>query len=134
MLLRSFVCKDAKVMLMQNIWTEQGLVNRTTGLVEGTVWCANADVKQDLPQALLISADKYTGPTLYHTADGKPVIPIFPVLYEWEGTKGSCSCKQLPVVLAFALTTYKSQSLTLDRGVGHQHEGKNTWISCQQIM
>jgi ATP-dependent exoDNAse (exonuclease V) alpha subunit len=111
------ICKGAKVMLMQNIWIKQGLVNRTTGLIEDIMWCADADVKKDSSQALLISADKYTGPALYHTANSKPVIPIFPVYCEWEGSKGSCSCKQFSVALAFTLTIHKSQGLILDCAV-----------------
>jgi hypothetical protein len=100
------------------------------------MWSADADVKKDLLQALLISADKYTGPALYHTADSKPVTPIFSVYCEWEGLKGSCSCKQFSVALAFALTM-PTQELGLNIrlcSVRHQHEEQNTWISIWQYF
>jgi hypothetical protein len=47
------LCISTKVMLIQNIWVELGLVNGTTGTVEDVVWKEHADVKKDQPQALL---------------------------------------------------------------------------------
>ena len=42
------------------------------------------------------------------------VVPIFFILYEWEGVKGSYLQHQFLVTLAFALIIYKSQGLTLN--------------------
>ncbi len=66
------------------------------------------DIKKDQPQLLLIVVDRYNRPALFTRQDGKKVIPIFSVLYEWEGIRGSCSRYQFPITLAFALTVYKS--------------------------
>jgi ATP-dependent DNA helicase PIF1 len=55
--LKLCVCKDAKIMLLHNIWVEMGLVNGTTGTIEDVVWKEGADVKKDLPQALLVAVD-----------------------------------------------------------------------------
>ena len=111
------LCIGAKVMLIQNIWVELGLVNGTTGTIEDIVWKGHADIKKDQPQLLLIAVDKYNRPALFTWQDGKKVIPIFSVLREWEGIKGSCSRCQFPITLAFALTIHKSQGLTLNRVV-----------------
>jgi len=108
------LCIGAKVMLIQNIWVELGLVNGTTGTVEDVVWKGHADIKKDQPQSLLIAVDGYNGPALFTRQDGKKVVPIFSVLREWEGTRGSCSRRQFPITLAFALTIHKSQCLTLN--------------------
>jgi ATP-dependent DNA helicase PIF1 len=104
-------------MLTQNIWVELGLVNGTTGTVEDVVWKGHADIKKDQPQALLIAVDGYNGPALYTQQDGRKVTPVFSILREWEGARGSCSRRQFPVTLAFALTVHKSQGLTLNRVV-----------------
>jgi ATP-dependent DNA helicase PIF1 len=111
------LCIGAKVMLIQNIWVELGLVNGTTGTVEDIVWKGHADIKKDQPQSLLIAVDGYNGPALFTRQDGKKVVPIFSVLREWEGIRGSCSRRQFPITLAFALTVHKSQGLTLNRVV-----------------
>ena len=63
---------------------------------------------------LLIVVDKYDRPMLFIYKDSKKVIPIFPVLREWEGTRGTCSRRQFAAALAFAITVYKSQGLTLE--------------------
>jgi len=111
------VCIGAKTMLIQNIWVKLGLVNGTTGTIKDIVWKEGADIKKDPPQALLIAVGQYDGPALFTRQDSKKVIPIFSVLRKWEGTRGTCSRRQFPITLAFALTIHKSQGLTLDRAV-----------------
>ena len=79
-----------KVMLIQNIWIELGLVNSTTSTVKDIIWKGHADIKKDQPQLLLIAVDGYNGPALFTWQDSKKVVPIFSVLRKWEGTRGSC--------------------------------------------
>ena len=79
-------------MLLQNIWVDIGLVNGATGTIKDVVWKEGADIKKDLPQALLVAVNRYNGPTLFTGSDGKKVVPIFPTLYKWEGFKGTCLC------------------------------------------
>ena len=66
---------------------------------------------------LLIVVDWYNGPVLFTSSDSKKVVPIFPTLHEWEGSKGTCSRHQFPIVLAFTLTIRKSQGLMLNQAV-----------------
>ena len=75
-------------MLLQNIWVDIGLVDGTTGTIKDVVWKEGIDVKKDLPQALLVAVNRYNGPALFTGSDGKKVVPIFPTLREWEGSKG----------------------------------------------
>ena len=72
------------------------------------------DVKKDLPQALLIVINQYNRPTLFTSSNSRKVVPIFPTFYKWEGSKGTYSRHQFPIILAFAFTVYKSQRLTLN--------------------
>ena len=94
-----------------------GLVNGATGTIEDVVWKESADVKKDLPQALLVAVDRYNGPALFTSSNGRKVVPIFPTFCEWEGSKGTCSRRQISIILAFALTVHKSQGLTLNQVV-----------------
>ena len=111
------LCISAKVMLIQNIWIKLGLVNGTTSTVKDVVQKGHADIKKDQPQSLLIAVDGYNGPALFTRQDSKKVVPIFSVLREWEGIRGSCLQRQFLITLAFALTVYKSQGLILNQVV-----------------
>jgi hypothetical protein len=84
------------------------LVNSTTSIIEDIVWKESANIKKDPPQSLLIAVDNYDGPVLFTRKNGKNVILIFPVLYKWEGTKGTYLWHQFTAALAFTITVYKS--------------------------
>ena len=83
------LCIGAKVMLIQNIWVELGLVNSTTNIVKDVIQKEHADIKNNQPQLLLITVDRYNGPTLFTQQDSKKVVPIFSVLCKQEGIRGS---------------------------------------------
>src|SRR5213595_3558596 len=111
------LCKGAKIMLTQNVWVERGLVNGSRGVVHDIVWPAQADVYKELPKALLVKFDAYSGPGFIDDVDGRPVVPIFPVRRDFERAGITCSRQQLPVSLSYAITIHKSQGLTLDCAV-----------------
>ena len=58
---------------------ETWLINGSMGSVVDIVWSANADVVKELPSALMVRFDAYTGPVLFDDGDGKPAVLIFPV-------------------------------------------------------
>jgi hypothetical protein len=112
------LCKGAKIRLTQNIWVERGLVNGSRGVVHDIVWPADADVYNELPKAVLVKFEDYTGPALFtDEVDNKPVVPIFPVRRDFELRGVQCSRQQLPLCLSYAITVHKSQGLTLDQAV-----------------
>ena len=55
----------AKVILIQNIWVELGLINRTTGIVKDIIWKEHTDIKKDQPQSLLVTINRYNRPALF---------------------------------------------------------------------
>ncbi len=76
------LCIGAKIMLIQNIQVELGLVNGITGIIENIVWKAHTDIKKDQPQSLLIAINSYNGLALFSWQDRKKVVPIFSVFHE----------------------------------------------------
>ena len=110
--LEAVVClaKSARVMLTSNLWVEVGLVNGAMGTIEAI--CYRSGGPPDLPLAVMVKFDHYSGPTLH---DG--TVPITPLRRTWSNSGVQCSRLQLPLKLAWAVTIHKSQGLTLNKVV-----------------
>ncbi len=127
--LEAVVClaKSARVMLTSNLWIEAGLVNGAMGTIEAI--CYRSGGPPDVPLAVMVKFDNYTGPTLH---DG--TVPITHLRRTWSN---SCSRLQLPLKLAWAVTIHKSQGLTLDKVV--VDVGKKefccglTFVACSRV-
>ena len=109
--LEPVVClgKSARVMLSSNLWVDMGLVNGAMGTVQAICY-REGGAPPDLPVAVTILFDNYSGPTL---TDG--TVPIVPLRRSWSSSGSQCSRLQLPLKLAWAVTIHKSQGLTLDK-------------------
>jgi len=110
--LEAVVClaKSARVMLTTNPWVEVGLVNGAMGTIESI--CYRNGGPPDLPLAVMVKFDHYTGPTLHNGT-----VPITPLRRTWSNSGVQCSRLQLPLKLAWAVTIHKSQGLTLNKVV-----------------
>jgi len=100
----------ARVMLITNLWVEVGLVNGAVGTVISILYQTGGP--PDLPLAVMIRFDNYTGPTF-----PDQTVPIVPVRRTWHSSTGNCSRLQIPLKLAWAVTIHKAQGLTLDKVV-----------------
>ena len=111
--LESIIClaHNARVMLTSNLWVDMGLVNGAMGTVVAVCY-RNGESPPNLPIAVTVRFDSYSGPTL---SDG--TVPITPLRRTWSASGGSCSRLQLPLKLAWAVTIHKAQGLTLDKVV-----------------
>jgi len=103
------LCIGARVMLVYNLWVEQGLVNGSVGTVKNIIFQENSR-PPSLPLAVLIQFDNYNGPCLKEN-----VVPITPKTAHWMDKGKSCCRRQLPLTLCWATTIHKSQGLTLDK-------------------
>ncbi len=130
--LEAVVClsKSARVMLTSNLWVEVGLVNGAMGTVQAI--CYRNGGPPDLPLAVMINFDHYTGPTL---SDG--TVPITPLRRTWSNSGVQCSRLQLPLKLAWAVTIHKSQGLTLNQvvvDVGKKEFSCGlTFVACSRV-
>ena len=111
------LAKRARVMITRNLWTSGGLVNGTMGTVYDMI-CEDGveDPFPTMPAVILVAVDKYTGSANMAINDIH-VVPILPAEAQWEVKHKVCQRKQFLLVLAFAITIHKSQSLTLARVV-----------------
>lgn len=107
------ICLGARVMLTENIWVENGLVNGSMGTVRDIVWREGQDPTKDMPTAIRVEVDDYEGPKF----PGTDYIPIFPVTRRFEYKKRDCSRTKFPLRPAYAITVHKAQGLTLKQVV-----------------
>ncbi|KID82204.1 ATP-dependent DNA helicase PIF1 [Metarhizium guizhouense ARSEF 977] len=70
--------------------------------------------------------DKYTGPAFLTTADGRKIVPILPVVRDFLVGATLCTRTQFPLIVCYAITVHKSQSITEDRIV--------TDLSCRDFQ
>ena len=105
-----FLAKGALVMLTMNLWTDVGLCNGATGTVLDLIYAPNQQ-PPDLPIAVIIKFDQYTGPSIRN--DIPQCVPICPITVTSDTLTGFHERQQLPLKLAWAITIHKSQGLTL---------------------
>lgn len=80
-------------MLTSNLWIQSGLVIGAMGTFKSI--CYTGGGPHQLPVAIMINFDKYTGPTFSDNT-----VPIIPIRHTWmEGTH-TCSRLQLPIRLS----------------------------------
>lgn len=124
-------CK-ARVMLTANLWVQVGLVNGALGTVVAICYDGADQSPPNLPVAVTVKFDSYTGPTL---ADGS--VPIVPLRRTWLSSTHPCSRLQLPLKLAWAVTIHKSQGMTLDKvviDVGKKEFSAGlTFVACSRV-
>ena len=124
--LESVIClaKSTWIMLTSNLWVDVGLVNGAMGTIQDICYLTGGP--PDLPIAVMVHFDSYSGPTLY---DG--TVPITPLRRSWSSSGSQCSRLQLSLKLAWA------QGLTLDKvviDVGKREFSTGlTFVACSRV-
>ena len=106
------ICKNARVMIKCNLWKEQGIVNGSLGYIRYIIYDENV-YPPNLPACVVIELDEpYDGP---HLPDKPRHVAICPVSNSGLASDGTYIERiQLPICLAWAITIYKVQGMTLD--------------------
>lgn len=120
------VCIGARLMLTCNLWQQVGLCNGARGTVYDIGWAPGADPVRDQPCVIMMEFDKYTGPAFLTTTDGRKIVPILPVGRDFLVGATLCTRTQFPLIVCYAITVHKSQSITEDRIV--------TDLSCRDFQ
>jgi hypothetical protein len=56
-----FLAEGAHVMITHNLWTSNGLVNGTQGVVKKLWYLQGSNPKKDLPAVVFVQCPEYTG-------------------------------------------------------------------------
>lgn len=108
-------------MLLTNIQTKTGLVNSTTRyLYDVEQLVSTTNLRGTLLQALIfcIKRDNYSSPILEELDNGTYVtIPLFRTKRIFYRGGQEHQRKQFPIRVAFAITVYKAQGITLEKAV-----------------
>ena len=118
------LCEGAPVIYLHNLWVSAGLMNGTRGVVRAIVYRNgdrpdHTDVRRQLPAVVLVECPSYAGAAFFDTAvfpERRRWIPFFPREIRLE-TDGGVARSQMALTLAWALTPWKAQGMTLDKVV-----------------
>ena len=107
-----FLAKGAKIMLTMNLWPAVSLCNGATGTIVHSIYHNNQH-PPDMPIAVAVKFDNYTGPSISQTLPS--CVPIIPITASTQLSNGFHERQQLPLRLAWAITIHKSQGVTLPK-------------------
>jgi hypothetical protein len=77
-------------MLTANLWTKNGLVNKSMGSIYNITWSQGQDPSSFMPSLLLIEFNKYIRPDFLGCPLG--IVLVFPIFRQFEFKGITCSC------------------------------------------
>jgi hypothetical protein len=107
---------NARVMLTENVWTENVMVNSAFGVVQDIIWSPHTtDCRQQPPHAILVAFDKYDGPEfILDPKTGQKLVPIIRSKREWSRAGDQVfSRTRFPLTVAYAITIHIAKASLL---------------------
>ena len=113
--------EKARVILIDNLAVEYGLMNGTQGIVKQIIFESGHHARHNnpymrMPSAVIVDFPKYAGPRFYDDFERATWVPIEARVRNSEANKG-VTRKQFPLILGWAMTPWKAQGMTLDRAI-----------------
>ena len=123
-------------MLRKNIYTECGLANSSRGTVYDFLFDDHQTPGKDLPTAVLVDFPDYRGPRWSQNAP-PTVVPVGLATAHHNSDENQTRVN-FPLDLAYGLTVYKSQGLTLSKAVLHLQtdegqQGGRTYVGMSRV-
>ena len=117
------LCEGAPVILTHNLWVSAGLINGTRGTVRAIVYRDGRRPDHPnpacrLPDAVLVERPSYAGVPFFSEPPRSKWVPFFPRQAHLEDDR-RVTRSQYPFVLAWALTIWKAQGMSLEKVVVH---------------
>ena len=111
LLTKLLVYISVQVILIANLQTKKGLVNSLISIIIDILQDIGQDLSISIPSLLLVCFNKFSRPNfpLYRLK----IILIFPITYQFNYKGVPYTYKQFSLRLAYVITVYKSQGLTL---------------------
>ena len=107
-----YLCINAKVTLIHNLWTSRGLVNGATGIIRDIIYPLTRE-SDSLPEIIIVQVDSYRGPQFFQDKERKNWIPLSPSRI--DSVYHDVTRTQYPLKLSYAMTTYKAQGQTINK-------------------
>ncbi len=107
------LCLGARVMLLENLWQEAGLVNGALGCVADVAWLEGTNTRTEAAHVVFFEFDNYSGPPYFEgDEDRRCVVSIPRSVREFLVGVATCTRTQFPLTVAFAVTVHKRQGIT----------------------
>ena len=115
------LAEGALVIIILNLAVEHGLMNGTHGIVTKIVYTGRKnplcqDPRDALPDCVVVDCPQYVGPPFFAEPAFRTWIPLLPRTISAD-YDSSVTRTQFPLTLAWALTPWKAQGMTLQKVV-----------------
>jgi hypothetical protein len=109
-----YLCIGAKIILLWNVNISIGLVHGSTGIAKYNFVFYEDIHAPSLPTAIILEFLDYSGPPYFTGIGQDKWVPIYPETSKWGGAGDEDHFRiQFPICLAWALTVWKSQGMTI---------------------
>jgi len=115
------LCVGARVLLVHNLHVPTGLLNGAQGVVVDIIFLHDTNPNHErracrMPQCVIVDFPFYEGPPFFSDAARRTWVPILPRTVT-DDVQRDVSRTQILLILAWAITPWKAQGMTLRRAV-----------------